>query len=235
MKSQWITPDSLPSGNYACFRVVLPDDFDYLALFKGAILPLTYAQSWEQVLGITPEQASSVFLEMYDGITFETDRTCRMIGEIILWSTDTSPNSNWLLCDGSSLLRANFPDLFAVIGTTYGASDVSHFNLPDMRGNVPIGQDGSTYVVGNTLGEVSHTLVTSEIPSHTHTDIGHVHTEITATPSIGAAITGVPIPSAIPGVGVTGSSNASLTNTGGDGSHNNIQPSLVLSYLIVAK
>lgn len=235
MKSRYITPDNAPSGSFFCRRVLIPDDVQYLALFMGTLLSLTYENNWEQINGITPADSALAFQAVFDSIEFSSDRTCRMIGEIILWSTAISPNSDWLICDGTSLLRSNYPDLFAVIGTTYGAVDVSHFNLPDFRGNVPIGQDGSTYILGAVLGEANHTLVTSEIPSHSHSDVGHVHSEITAVASIGAAVTGVPVPSAIPGIGVTGSGSANLTSTGGNGSHNNIQPSLPITYLIVAK
>jgi microcystin-dependent protein len=158
-----------------------------------------------------------------------------MIGELIAYAGASSPlPSQWLVCDGSSVLRADYPDLFTVIGTAYGASDVSHFNLPDLRGNVLIGQ-GAGYTLANLVGEATHTLTVSETPSHSHTDVGHVHTEISAIASVGAAITGVPVPSAIPSVGVTGSGNASLTSTGGDGAHNNVQPSMPITYLIVAK
>lgn len=230
---RWITPDNLPVS-YRCFRVIIPDDVQYVAAFKGAILPLTYASQWEQVLGITPEQAADEFLALYDRITFDVDRTCRMIGEIIAYAGTTSPVADWLVCDGASLLRTDYADLFAVIGTTYGSVDVSHFNLPDLRDNVLVGS-GLSYTLGTLVGEATHTLVTSEVPSHTHTDIGHTHVEGIATPSIGAAITGVPVPSAVPGIGVTGSGSASLTSVGGSGAHNNIQPSMPITYLIVAK
>jgi len=56
-----------------------------------------------------------------------------------------------------------------------------------------------------------------------------------AVPALGAALVGVPIPSAIPGVGVTGIGSASISATGGSGSHNNIQPSFSLNYYIVAQ
>jgi len=88
--------------------------------------------------------------------------------------------------------------------------------------------------IGDAIGEETHTLTSAEVPSHSHVDSGHTHSEIVATPSIGAAITGVPVPSAIPGVGVTGLGVANLSSSGGDGAHNNIQPSLAINFLIVA-
>lgn len=131
---------------------------------------------------------------------------------------------SWLACDGASLLRSDYPDLFAVIGTIYGAADGTHFNLPDMRGRTAIsmgtGSGLSTRTIGDSFGEETHQLNTSELASHSHS-------EITANPALGAAVVGVPVPSAVPGIGTTGSA-------GGDTPHNNMQPSLAINYLIVA-
>jgi len=61
------------------------------------------------------------------------DNLACFTGAVILWPTDTAP-SGFLECDGSSLLRATYAALFAIIGTLYGTADVTHFNLPDYRG-----------------------------------------------------------------------------------------------------
>jgi len=60
------------------------------------------------------------------------------VGSIVLWPA-TAPPTDWLACDGASLLRSAYPALFAVLGTTYGAADGTHFSLPDFRGRVPVG------------------------------------------------------------------------------------------------
>lgn len=232
-KYGWLTPDDIPSA-VQCRALYIPDSEAWIANVTGALLEMTYAYNWEAFGTLTPDECAARSLEMLDDFTF-VNTGCRMIGELIAYAGASSPlPSLWLVCDGTSVLRVDYPDLFTVIGTAYGASDVSHFNLPDLRGNVLIGQ-GAGYTFANLVGEATHVLVTSEIPSHSHTDIGHTHIESAAIASIGAAITGVPVPSAIPGVGATGSGNASLTNTGGDGAHNNVQPSMPITYLIVAK
>lgn len=81
-----------------------------------------------------------------------------------------TPPSGWLLCDGSSLLRTDYPDLFAAIGTKYGSADGLHFNVPDCRGRVPVGKDGTAEFLdlGTTGGEKAHTLTSAEMPSHYH-------------------------------------------------------------------
>lgn len=80
--------------------------------------------------------------------------------------------SGWLACDGSVISRTTYAALFAVIGTTYGAGDGSTtFALPDAKGRVIAGKaaSGTFAVLGATGGEEFHTLITNEIPAHSHT------------------------------------------------------------------
>jgi len=220
-----------------CWTLTIPDAPDWLALVSGALLVLGRAYNFEAFGTATPQETADTFRDMLDNAIFRVG-TCRVIGEIVCYAGSTSPDAGWLLCDGSSLLRADYPALFAVIGTTYGAADGTHFNVPDLAGRTPVGTGSgsglTTRSLGDSFGEEAHTLITSETPSHAHTDTGHTHPEGNAVPAVGAAIAGVPIPSAIPGVGVTGAGFAAIGTTGGDGSHNNLQPSLALNYFIVA-
>jgi len=161
-----------------------------------------------------------------------------VIGEIIAFAGSVSPDPRWLLCDGSSVLRSAYPDLFTVCGASFGAVDGTHFNVPDLRGRVPIGLGAgsglSTYALGQQVGEENHVLTISELAAHTHTDAGHSHTEGIAAPALGAAIAGVPVPSAVPSAGITGVGSAALSTDGGGQAHNTIQPSLAINFLIVA-
>ena len=75
------------------------------------------------------------------------------VGSVVLWAAPAPP-VDWLLCDGSSVLRSVAPALFDVIGTTYGAADGSHFNLPDYRGRVPVALNAADPDF-DTLGETS--------------------------------------------------------------------------------
>lgn len=236
-RNAWLTPN-IPPADTICRVLTLPADSNWLAIVAGALNPLIYPTSFEAFGTSPPEDTANVFRVMFDKFS-NNEGVCRVIGEVITWAGSASPDPKWLLCDGASLLRADYPDLFAVIGTIYGAADGTHFNIPDLRGRVPLGVGTgpglSSYSPGDSGGEETHTLVTSETPSHSHSDSGHTHTEGIAAPSVGAAITGVPVPSAIPAVGATGLGFAGLSSTGGDGSHNNIQPYIALSYLIVAQ
>lgn len=86
----------------------------------------------------------------------------------------TTPPAGWLFCDGSSQLRASFPSLFSIIGTTYGSVDGTHFTLPDLRGRVPVGQGAGPGLTSRALaakaGEEFHQNLSTEsgIPAHTH-------------------------------------------------------------------
>jgi len=233
----YLTPDSA-TGDTVCWTLTIPDAPDWLALVSGALLVLGRPYNYEAFGTATPQETADTFRDMLDNAIFKVG-TCRVIGEIVCYAGSTSPSVDWLLCDGSSLLRADYPSLFAVIGTVYGAIDGTHFNLPDLQGRaivgVGTGSGLSARSLGDSFGEENHTLITSETPSHTHVDTGHTHVEGITVPAIGAAIVGVPIPSGIPGVGVTGIGSAAISATGGDGSHNNVQPSLALNFYIVAQ
>lgn len=54
-------------------------------------------------------------------------------GSILAFAGSAAP-TGYLLCDGSSVLRATYANLFAIIGTTYGTVDGTHFNLPNTQG-----------------------------------------------------------------------------------------------------
>lgn len=54
------------------------------------------------------------------------------VGSVTAWSVAAIP-SGWLECKGDSILRSSAPRLFAIIGTTYGSVDGTHFTLPDLR------------------------------------------------------------------------------------------------------
>lgn len=92
----------------------------------------------------------------------------------------STPDTGWLMCDGSSVLRADYLDLFNVIGTAFGAADGTHFNLPDMRGKFPRGVAGASSLdpdkasrtaqatggnTGNNVGSVQGNAA----QSHSHT------------------------------------------------------------------
>ena len=103
-----------------------------------------------------------------------------------------SAPTGWLLCDGTAVSRSTYSALFAVIGTTFGAGDGStKFNLPDLRGRMPIGAGTGAGLTARTLGgqvgAESKTIASSNLPTHTHS-IDHDHGSVTSS-SAGSAHT----------------------------------------------
>lgn len=84
-----------------------------------------------------------------------------------MFAGSTAP-AGWLICDGRSVSSTDFPELYAVIGTTYGGYG-SNFQLPDLRGRFPVGKDVGTFsTLGGKGGEEKHTLTIAEMPAHQH-------------------------------------------------------------------
>jgi microcystin-dependent protein len=101
-------------------------------------------------------------------------------GALMMYGASGAP-SGWLICDGSSLPRVDYPGLFAAIGTTYGFVDGVHFNLPDMRGRMPIGLAPSgghaeVTTIGGNEGVAAanrrprhnHSMTQTTLPNHAH-------------------------------------------------------------------
>jgi microcystin-dependent protein len=131
----------------------------------------------------------------------------------------------WLLCDGSAVSRTTYADLFTAIGTTYGTGDGSTtFTLPDMRGRTAIGAGQgpslSNRPLGATgIGEEMHTLSTAEMPAHSH--------GLTTYSSLRGYAAGEAYSDHW-----KNTTSGNTASAGSGNSHNNMQPSLPLNYII---
>ena len=163
----------------------------------------------------------------------------------IIQSAAINVPDGWLNCNGSLLNKIAYVDLFVAIGNTYGGepTDLS-FNLPDMRGRVGIGAgqgvDLSNRVFATSGGEETHTLTTGEMPTHNHgiSDPGHAHSQTTVNDDFNNS-GGSPPSFAADGAGSrtwtninSSTTGITVNNAGSGNAHNNMQPFLVIRYLI---
>lgn len=221
--SGYLTLSSAPD-KAVCRALFVPDSEECLAIVRGALQELTFAESWAKFGALTQEQSAAVFVDMFDRFCFNVG-VCRMIGEIVAYAGDTSPTDKWLVCDGSEVAQADYPDLYNVVGSTYGSASSGNFRLPDLRGRslagVGTGSGLTAVTLGEKYGEEAHSLSESELASHAHT-VGGALTILAVSPGEVPVLAPDPLP------GITG-------YTGSGTAHNTIGPRIGVSYLIVAK
>lgn len=149
-------------------------------------------------------------------------------GKVEITAGSAAP-TGWLLCDGTSYLRTDYPALFAAIGTTYGAADGTHFNVPNAKGKVIVGRDAAQTefdTLGETGGSKTQALTVAQLPAHGHTQ--RAHTGAIASGG-GSAIAGMTLAGGeVPGT----PAQQQTTDTGSGQAHNNLQPYIVMNYVI---
>lgn len=152
-------------------------------------------------------------------------------GVITAFAGSTAP-SGYLLCDGSAVSRSTYANLYAVIGTTYGAGNGSTtFNLPDLTGRVPVGKNAGTFAtLGSKGGEETHTMTVNEMPSHKHTT--SVNSAVENTSIGGYAVGAQSMFFGTDRGGTTKNWDTAMQNTGGGAAFNVLQPYTVLNYII---
>jgi len=229
-KTGAIIPDPIsPSGTYR--RVIcIPGSPEWIALVNGALWVMTQAWYWDAATGdvdAVVDRAKQMYFEFQDE-TGDCDPPMWTPGDVKMFAGLTYPLDGWLLCDGASLLRADYPALFAELGTQWGAADSTHFNIPDYRGRSPMGEgklDGDTdnhlWQMGNKTGEQEVTLTTAQIPAHQHlTYSAALYTVVAA----GGASAGI-------GGGVS-DTNIKTGNTGDGEPHENYHPVQTIRFFI---
>ena len=149
------------------------------------------------------------------------------VAEIRIFPFNFAPKG-WAFCDGQLLPISQNTALFSLLGTMYGGNGQTTFQLPDLRGRVPI-HEGSGHTLAEKGGSEAVTINSQSLPTHNHT-VKVFNDNANATPAgnffAAANNTYQPKPQ-----NTTLAAN-SVTNTGGSQPHTNQQPFTVLSFCI---
>jgi microcystin-dependent protein len=152
------------------------------------------------------------------------------IGEIRMFGGTFAP-VGWAFCEGQVLAISQFDALFNLIGTTYGGDGQETFQLPDLRGRVPL-HTGPGFVLGQAAGVEDVTLNVQQLPLHSHPFLASVNQAGTTNPPSNVA-------GQMPGGNVYIQDQASvalappsLLPAGGSQPHTNVQPFQCISFII---
>lgn len=168
------SPNSLAADYSLVWPAALPGSTSFATIDTSGNI----AASISTTNGITPAMVS-------------TTAGLNPPGAIIMYGGAAAP-TGWLLCDGTSYLRATYANLFTAISTAYGTVDGTHFNVPDMRGMFARGvtgasandPDASSRTANNTGGATGNNVGSQQadgVRAHTH-NIGMFQPSNTFTP-----------------------------------------------------
>lgn len=161
------------------------------------------------------------------------------VAEIRFWAGNFAP-TGWALCAGQLLPISQNTALFSLLGTFYGGDGKSTFGLPNLQDTVPVNQgqssaSGSQYFIGEQSGVPYVTLITTEMPVHTHNVMAD---------SQDAGDSRLPATNEVLSVGAPGNYYATantplstmafqtIGTAGGSQPHNNMMPYIVLTPII---
>jgi microcystin-dependent protein len=154
------------------------------------------------------------------------------LGQLLLVPYNFAP-LNWQFCAGQTLPISQFSALFALIGTTFGGNGQTTFQLPNLQGRVPVGAGNGAglqvYTLGQTGGLETVTLLTSNIPSHSHSLMATNAPSSVAEPAGNTLAKGAIYAAAAPSVAMNA---GSVGLTGSSLPIENRQPYLVLNWVI---
>jgi microcystin-dependent protein len=153
------------------------------------------------------------------------------IGEIRMFGGSFAP-AGWAFCNGQLIPISENDALFTLIGTTYGGDGQETFALPDLQGRVPIHQ-GNGFVLGQTAGVESVTLTTQQLPIHNHAWLASQNPGATTNPPANV-LASVPAGGSvyIQDQASVALNQQSLQPMGGSQPHENMQPFLVISFIL---
>lgn len=145
-------------------RVSISFNEDWIPAVMSAMKVLTRPEAWVGTLS----DINRVTKDAHN--LFSTGVGGMRPGTIVLNLTQTWP-ANWLACDGNTYLRTTWPELYAVLHSSF-IIDADHFFVPNLRGRIPVVAGSGTgltqRIIGQSGGEEKHTLSVSELAQHFH-------------------------------------------------------------------
>ena len=144
------------------------------------------------------------------------------VGSLQAYAGASAP-TGWLLCDGTSYTTAAYPELYSVLGYTYGGSG-ANFNVPDLRGRMPIGPNSDSTTANTATRSIGTKGGDTRMPSHNH-DIQRSN--------VAASSTGTDTSTVYRTLAGTGATYTT-TQSAGSGGGENMPPFLVTNYIIKA-
>lgn len=152
------------------------------------------------------------------------------VGEIRMFAGNFAP-AGWMFCEGQLIPISENEVLFNLIGTTYGGDGQSTFQLPDLRGRLPLHQ-GNGFTLAETGGVETVTLTVSQIPAHSHPFLASSNNAAGSSPTgntVGEVGATQIYREAAP---ASAMSVQSCATTGGSQPHDNFQPYLCINFII---
>ena len=153
------------------------------------------------------------------------------VGEIRMFGGNFAP-ANWFFCEGQTLPISEYDTLFTLIGTSYGGDGQETFNLPDLRGRIPMHQ-GNGFILAENGGVEEVTLTQAQTPVHNHAFLADTGAGSTPTPS------GNVLLAASPNVDLfrqfppsAAMSPQAIGPAGGSQPHTNFQPYLCVNFIL---
>lgn len=238
-------------------RVIRIDDALFY-LIGGALAYLCDREPFEQTGTLTVDDAKTALSDMLE-IFYDERVTTVPIGAVDMWLNATPPDK-WLILNGAGISKTTYPELFALLGYTYGGAGDT-FVLPTMASLSPMGV-GGVVALGATAGNTQANISQANLPDvalpvtdnghiHTISDPGHTHPPLSpATVFIGShagGAAGVPATatntrdqiattgSATTGIGVQSNTTSVTVRTGGSGAAlNTLSPVRGVYFIIYA-